>query len=148
MTYFRTYVVPSIIPGICLRMTFYFPSLLLLSILCIWLLICLIRYRPNFQQCHLVHWLSPVGEERNILSFCFACNKGIEIDRKIHVVKIWVEVLTSYSNLLRFLLLFVAVFIISKVVALHKIRHPIIWWLENYELIKETSSIVNRVVIM
>ena len=58
-----------------------------------------------------------------ILGFLNQSNKIVSTK---HVVKILVEALTSYSTLPNFLYLFVAVFIISEVVGLHKLGNPII----------------------
>ena len=55
--------------------------------------------------------------------------KVLKLVSKNHVVKIRVEALTSYSTFPTFLHLFVDVFILSEVVALHKLGHPIILWL-------------------
>ena len=74
---------------------------------------------------HLVYLVSPVRWEITIISASVVSTKGITIASTNHVVKLLVEALTSYYNFLMFLLLFVAVFIINKVVALHKLRHPI-----------------------
>ena len=62
-------------------------------------------------------------------------NQRNNVFSKKHVVKILVEALTSYSTFFKFIHLFVAVFIISKVVALNKLRRPITLLLVNSSLI-------------
>ena len=50
MAYFHTYIIPSLIPVICLRTKFSFPSILPMYLCWIWFLLCLIRSQPHFQQ--------------------------------------------------------------------------------------------------
>ena len=80
---------------------------------------------------HLVHWLSPVRVKITILTAWVVWTKVITVVRKNHVVKIWVEALTYYSNLLSFLLICVDVIKKNKALALNKFRHPILWWLKH-----------------
>ena len=58
------------------------------------------------------------------------------------------EALTSYSTLTRCINLFVAVFILSEVVALHKLGYTIILFLENSGFMTYPSDVVNIVVII
>ena len=69
------------------------------------------------------------GKNRNwILVFWI---RLISIVSKNHVVKVWVEALTSYSTVLTFIHLFVDVFILSTFLALHKPGQPNIFWLKK-----------------
>ena len=84
---------------------------------------------------HLVHWLWTISGERTILASWVVWIKGIKHVSKNHVVKILVKALTSYYTFLKLLHLFLAVFILSEVVALNKLGQPIILWLVNYGFI-------------
>ena len=89
----------------------------------------------NKMECHLFHWLLPMVWEITILASWVVWIKAITTFCIKHVVKIWVKVMTSYSNLPKFLHICFAVFIISQVVGLHKIGQQIIWWLKKYSFI-------------
>ena len=79
----------------------------------------------------MVHLVLTMRGERTTIPAWVVCTKGIKIASTNNVVKIRVEALTSYSNLLRLLILFFDVFLLNKVVALHKIRQKILWCLEK-----------------
>ena len=99
----------------------------------------IIRLNQN-KGWHLLHWLSPSRGQRKIPTAWVVWIKVIEIVGKNNAVKIWVEVLKSYSNFPRFLLLLVYMFLLNKFVTLHKFRQKTLWSLENYGFISETTA--------
>ena len=83
---------------------------------------------------NLAHWISLVRRVITILAGWLVCTKVIAIVSTNNVVKRLVEALTYYSNFLRFLLLFVTVFLLNEVVALRNLRQTTLQWLKIMDL--------------